>query len=95
MKIYKMMIVKYLMLLVLGVCLCSCKPEPSPVPPQDDPQEKPENTDRPQETPDATDTPSPVSLDISFFEELNQGEAEINSHAGLTSRSSIVKMSST
>ena len=97
MKISKFIFVKSLMLFVFWMGLSSCKPEPVPTPGPEPvpPQENPDTTDTPNEIPDSTETPSPVSLDISFFEELNQGLADINSHAGLTSRSSIAKMSST
>lgn len=85
----------YSVALVLLTGIISCKPVPVPDDPQDDPQEQPDDTipDTPQEPQDSLQEPQ--ALNLSLFEELNQGKTEVNSHAGLTSRSSIVKMSST
>lgn len=72
----------------------SCEPTPIPDDSKDDPQEQPEDSipDNPQEPQDTIQEPQ--SLNLSLFEELNQGKSDVNSHAGATSRSSIVMMSS-
>lgn len=76
--------------------ISSCERPPLPEDPQDEPQDQPNDSlpDNPQDEPQDS-LQGPQSLNLSLFEELNQGKAAVNSHAGLTSRSSIVKMSST
>ena len=71
--------------------ISSCEPTPVPDKPQDE-VEQPKDTvpENPQDS-----IPGPQPLNLSLFEELNQGKVSVNSHAGSTSRSSIVKMSST
>ena len=70
----------------------SCTPDNLPDDSQGGSQEQPDDSlpESPQDS-----LQEPQSLNLSNFEELNQGKVEINSHAGLTSRSSIVKISST
>ena len=81
---------------VLLTGISSCERPPLPEDPQDEPQDQPNDSlpDNPQDEPQDS-LQGPQSLNLSLFEELNQGKAAVNSHAGLTSRSSIVKMSST
>lgn len=71
--------------------ISSCEPTPVPDKPQNE-VEQPKDTvpENPQDS-----IPGPQPLNLSLFEELNQGKVSVNSHAGSTSRSSIVKMSST
>ena len=71
--------------------ISSCEPTPVPDKPQGE-VEQPKDTvpENPQDS-----IPGPQPLNLSLFEELNQGKVSVNSHAGSTSRSSIVKMSST
>lgn len=68
----------------------SCEPAPVPDDPQGPPQEQPNDSipDGPQEP------PVDQTFSLSDIEDLNHGKVEINSHAGLTERSSIVKISS-
>lgn len=80
------------LLLASALSFYACTPVENPDdqgnnPPVDQPEDKPE--DQPNVPPEVK------SLNIPSFEELNQGESEVNSHAGLTSRSSLVKMEST
>ena len=71
--------------------ISSCEPTPVPDKPQNE-VEQPKDT-VPENTQDSI--PGPQPLNLSLFEDLNQGKVSVNSHAGSTSRSSIVKMSST
>lgn len=86
-------------LVALSLFLCACTPEEKPDdqggnPPVEQPGDEP--GDKPEDPgDDPGDEPEVKSFNIPSFEELNQGDAKVNSHAGLTSRSSLVKMEST
>ena len=90
-------------MLVSVLSFCACTPEEKPDdqgdnPPVEQPGDEPgdEPGDKPEDPGDEPgDEPEVKSLEIPSFEELNQGETEVNSHAGSTSRSSLVRMAST